>query len=158
MSASHQKTPVLIVCLPPPAGADWKDAAGERGGATHGSRRPLPPLGHGRSRLHFRPRTCITASAHRLLLVSFQEDALFENNMKTEVSGKLKMHFNTEPKPSDTTAGVSVIMVSTENVPRGNPVICKRHCGLMFVDFPLIFEVCDWFNHKYEADFQIFTA
>uniref|UniRef100_A0A674MGC1 Serine/threonine-protein kinase DCLK2 n=1 Tax=Takifugu rubripes TaxID=31033 RepID=A0A674MGC1_TAKRU len=39
------------------------------------------------------------------------EDVLFENNMKTEVSGKLKMHFNTEPKPSDTTAGVSVIMV-----------------------------------------------
>ncbi|XP_056892391.1 serine/threonine-protein kinase DCLK2 isoform X2 [Takifugu flavidus] len=38
------------------------------------------------------------------------EDVLFENNMKTEVSGKLKMHFNTEPKPSDTTAGVSVIM------------------------------------------------
>lgn len=124
MSASHQKRPVLIVCLHPPAGADWKDAAGERGGATHGSRRPLPPLGHGTSQLHFCPRTCITggsASAHRLLLVSFQEDALFENNMKTEVSGKLKMHFNTEPKPSDTTAGVSVIMVSTEKVRRRNP-------------------------------------
>lgn len=71
------------------------------------------------------PHSCISPPAFeveqlRLILVPFQEDALFENNM-TEVTGKLKMHFNTEPKHSDTTAGVSVIMVSTENIHGTNP-------------------------------------
>ncbi|XP_032419739.1 serine/threonine-protein kinase DCLK2-like [Xiphophorus hellerii] len=37
-------------------------------------------------------------------------DAVRKTNMKTEVSGKLKTHFNTAPKQSSTTAGVSVIM------------------------------------------------
>ncbi|MEQ2241838.1 Serine/threonine-protein kinase dclk2 [Ilyodon furcidens] len=40
------------------------------------------------------------------------DDAVMENNMKTEVSGKLKTHFNTAPKQNSTTAGVSIIMVS----------------------------------------------
>uniref|UniRef100_A0A667XCI7 non-specific serine/threonine protein kinase n=1 Tax=Myripristis murdjan TaxID=586833 RepID=A0A667XCI7_9TELE len=39
------------------------------------------------------------------------EDAAMENNMKMEVTGKLKTHFNTVPKHNNTTAGVSVIMV-----------------------------------------------
>uniref|UniRef100_A0A8C7PGX2 Serine/threonine-protein kinase DCLK2 n=1 Tax=Oncorhynchus mykiss TaxID=8022 RepID=A0A8C7PGX2_ONCMY len=39
------------------------------------------------------------------------KDDNMENNMKMEVSGKLRTHFNTAPKPSTTTAGVSVIMV-----------------------------------------------
>ncbi|XP_029906802.1 serine/threonine-protein kinase DCLK2 isoform X2 [Myripristis murdjan] len=38
------------------------------------------------------------------------EDAAMENNMKMEVTGKLKTHFNTVPKHNNTTAGVSVIM------------------------------------------------
>ncbi|KAM9363723.1 serine/threonine-protein kinase DCLK2 [Symphorus nematophorus] len=38
------------------------------------------------------------------------DDAVIGNNMKTEVTGKLKTHFNTEPKHNNTTAGVSVIM------------------------------------------------
>ncbi|XP_056136040.1 serine/threonine-protein kinase DCLK2 isoform X2 [Lampris incognitus] len=38
------------------------------------------------------------------------EGAAMENNMKTEVTGKLKTHFNTTPKDNNTTAGVSVIM------------------------------------------------
>ncbi|XP_021172281.2 serine/threonine-protein kinase DCLK2 isoform X1 [Fundulus heteroclitus] len=38
------------------------------------------------------------------------DDAVTENNMKTEVSGKLKTHFNTAPKQSSTTAGVSIIV------------------------------------------------
>ncbi|XP_071375814.1 serine/threonine-protein kinase DCLK2 [Centroberyx affinis] len=38
------------------------------------------------------------------------EDAAMENNMKMEVTGKLKTHFNTAPKHNNTTAGVSVIM------------------------------------------------
>uniref|UniRef100_A0A669DBS6 Serine/threonine-protein kinase DCLK2 n=1 Tax=Oreochromis niloticus TaxID=8128 RepID=A0A669DBS6_ORENI len=45
------------------------------------------------------------------------DDAIMENNMKMEVTGKLKTHFNTAPKHSTTTAGVSVIMVSTWNEP-----------------------------------------
>nr|XP_046271262.1 serine/threonine-protein kinase DCLK2 isoform X3 [Scatophagus argus] len=38
------------------------------------------------------------------------DDAGFGNNMKMEVTGKLKTHFNTAPKLNNTTAGVSVIM------------------------------------------------
>ncbi|XP_070712587.1 serine/threonine-protein kinase DCLK2 [Pempheris klunzingeri] len=38
------------------------------------------------------------------------DDAVMENNMKTEVTGKLKTHFNTAPKHNNATAGVSVIM------------------------------------------------
>ncbi|XP_076585391.1 serine/threonine-protein kinase DCLK2 isoform X2 [Chaetodon auriga] len=38
------------------------------------------------------------------------DEAVIENNMKTEVTGKLKTHFNTAPKHNNATAGVSVIM------------------------------------------------
>ncbi|XP_065121307.1 serine/threonine-protein kinase DCLK2 isoform X3 [Paramisgurnus dabryanus] len=38
------------------------------------------------------------------------EDAAMENNMKLEVAGKLKTHFNSVQKQSNTTPGVSVIM------------------------------------------------
>ncbi|XP_029007103.1 serine/threonine-protein kinase DCLK2 isoform X2 [Betta splendens] len=38
------------------------------------------------------------------------EDVVMETNMKMEVSGKLKTHFNTAAKHSNTTAGVTVIM------------------------------------------------
>lgn len=38
------------------------------------------------------------------------DDAVIGDNMKTEVTGKLKTHFNTAPKHNNTTAGVSVIM------------------------------------------------
>uniref|UniRef100_A0A672G0W5 Serine/threonine-protein kinase DCLK2 n=1 Tax=Salarias fasciatus TaxID=181472 RepID=A0A672G0W5_SALFA len=41
------------------------------------------------------------------------DDAVTDNNMKTEVTGKLKTHFNAAPKENDTAAGVTVIMVST---------------------------------------------
>uniref|UniRef100_A0A8C6TXR6 non-specific serine/threonine protein kinase n=1 Tax=Neogobius melanostomus TaxID=47308 RepID=A0A8C6TXR6_9GOBI len=43
------------------------------------------------------------------------EDVLMENNMKTEVTGKLKSHFNPAPKHNPTSAGVSVIMVRAQN-------------------------------------------
>jgi len=36
-----------------------------------------------------------------------------ENNMKMEVAGKLKKHFNSVQKQSNTSPGVSVLMVST---------------------------------------------
>uniref|UniRef100_A0A3B4YF93 Serine/threonine-protein kinase DCLK2 n=1 Tax=Seriola lalandi dorsalis TaxID=1841481 RepID=A0A3B4YF93_SERLL len=42
------------------------------------------------------------------------DDAVMENNMKMEVTGKLQTHFNTAPKHNNTTAGVAVIMVSTQ--------------------------------------------
>ncbi|XP_022050076.1 serine/threonine-protein kinase DCLK2 isoform X2 [Acanthochromis polyacanthus] len=38
------------------------------------------------------------------------DDIILENNMKMEVTGKLKTHFNTAPKHNNATAGVSVIM------------------------------------------------
>ncbi|KAM4585494.1 serine/threonine-protein kinase DCLK2 isoform 3-T3 [Odontesthes bonariensis] len=39
------------------------------------------------------------------------DDAVMENNMKMEVTGKLKTHFNTAPKHNKTPAGVSVIVL-----------------------------------------------
>lgn len=44
-----------------------------------------------------------------------QDEVVTENNMKMEVTGKLKTHFNNVPKQNNTTAGVSVIMVSYYN-------------------------------------------
>ncbi|XP_008285015.1 serine/threonine-protein kinase DCLK1-like, partial [Stegastes partitus] len=38
------------------------------------------------------------------------DDVVLENNMKMEVTGKLKTHFNTAPKHNNAPAGVSVIM------------------------------------------------
>ncbi|XP_036372423.1 serine/threonine-protein kinase DCLK2-like isoform X7 [Megalops cyprinoides] len=38
------------------------------------------------------------------------DDAAMENNMKVEVTGKLRKHFNAAPKQNNTAAGVSVIM------------------------------------------------
>ncbi|KAM6940701.1 serine/threonine-protein kinase DCLK2 [Xenentodon cancila] len=38
------------------------------------------------------------------------EDSVLENNMKMEVTGELKTHFNTAPKHGGTAAGVSVIV------------------------------------------------
>ncbi|KAG5848458.1 hypothetical protein ANANG_G00098660 [Anguilla anguilla] len=38
------------------------------------------------------------------------DDVVMENNMKVEVTGKLKKHFNAAPKQNSTSAGVSVIM------------------------------------------------
>ncbi len=39
-----------------------------------------------------------------------------ENNMKMEVAGKLKKHFNSVQKQSNTSPGVSVIVVSTHTL------------------------------------------
>uniref|UniRef100_A0A4W3K3U4 Serine/threonine-protein kinase DCLK1 n=1 Tax=Callorhinchus milii TaxID=7868 RepID=A0A4W3K3U4_CALMI len=43
------------------------------------------------------------------------DDGLPENEYQLSVAGKLQKHFNTGPKPSSTTAGVSVIAVSIYN-------------------------------------------
>uniref|UniRef100_A0A8C8F4C8 Serine/threonine-protein kinase DCLK2 n=1 Tax=Oncorhynchus tshawytscha TaxID=74940 RepID=A0A8C8F4C8_ONCTS len=50
-------------------------------------------------------------TAQDILSHPWVTDDNMENNMKMEVSGKLRTHFNTAPKPSTTTAGVSVIMI-----------------------------------------------
>lgn len=42
------------------------------------------------------------------------QDEILGDNMKMEVTGKLQTHFNTAAKHSNTTAGVSVIMVRTQ--------------------------------------------
>ncbi|XP_070295909.1 serine/threonine-protein kinase DCLK1-like isoform X3 [Salvelinus sp. IW2-2015] len=52
-------------------------------------------------------------TAQDILSHPWVTDDNMENNMKMEVSGKLRTHFNTAPKPSTTTAGVSVIMWDT---------------------------------------------
>uniref|UniRef100_A0A4W5MSS8 non-specific serine/threonine protein kinase n=1 Tax=Hucho hucho TaxID=62062 RepID=A0A4W5MSS8_9TELE len=49
-------------------------------------------------------------TAQDILSHPWVTDDNMENNMKMEVSGKLRTHFNTAPKPSTTTAGVAVIM------------------------------------------------
>ncbi|XP_055077277.1 serine/threonine-protein kinase DCLK2 [Periophthalmus magnuspinnatus] len=55
--------------------------------------------------------TALDVLSHPWVTVScFSEDIVTDNNMKMEVSGKLKTHFNPAPKHNPTTAGVSVIM------------------------------------------------
>uniref|UniRef100_A0A669C4Z8 non-specific serine/threonine protein kinase n=1 Tax=Oreochromis niloticus TaxID=8128 RepID=A0A669C4Z8_ORENI len=61
------------------------------------------------------------------------DDAIMENNMKMEVTGKLKTHFNTAPKHSTTTAGVSVIMVNFRD--RKTPFIPVVWAALHLVSF-----------------------
>uniref|UniRef100_A0A8C6KH49 Serine/threonine-protein kinase DCLK2 n=1 Tax=Nothobranchius furzeri TaxID=105023 RepID=A0A8C6KH49_NOTFU len=65
-------------------------------------------------------------------------DAVMENNMKMEVSFTLKTHFNTSTtKHNNTTAGVSVIMVSSSNVFRiFSFLIHGRKCGSWFQLLP----------------------
>lgn len=41
-----------------------------------------------------------------------QDEGQCENDHQLSVAGKIKKHFNTNPKVNDTTAGVSVISVS----------------------------------------------
>lgn len=45
-------------------------------------------------------------------MASFQNDGLSENEHQLSVAGKIKKHFNTGPKPSNNTPGVSVMTVS----------------------------------------------
>ncbi|XP_035493708.2 serine/threonine-protein kinase DCLK2 isoform X3 [Scophthalmus maximus] len=70
------------------------------------------------------------------------DDAVMENNMMMEVSGKLKTHFNTAPKHNNTTAGVSIIMNTAldkatlqlgarrgpgpRTAPRSTPPACRK--------------------------------
>uniref|UniRef100_A0A8C9TJ75 Serine/threonine-protein kinase DCLK2 n=1 Tax=Scleropages formosus TaxID=113540 RepID=A0A8C9TJ75_SCLFO len=53
------------------------------------------------------------------------DDAAMENNMKVEVTGKLKKHFNAASKHSSTASGVSVIMVSGRGF-RGSPFVARH--------------------------------
>uniref|UniRef100_A0A3Q1IK00 Serine/threonine-protein kinase DCLK2 n=1 Tax=Anabas testudineus TaxID=64144 RepID=A0A3Q1IK00_ANATE len=46
------------------------------------------------------------------------DEGLCENDHQLSVAGKIKKHFNTNPKANDTTAGVSVISVSTAGFQR----------------------------------------
>ncbi|XP_058496419.1 serine/threonine-protein kinase DCLK2 isoform X3 [Solea solea] len=55
------------------------------------------------------------------------DDAVMENNMQMEVTGKLKAHFNTAPKHNNTTAGVSVIMNTA--LDKENLQLTTRHCA-----------------------------
>ncbi|XP_040001138.1 serine/threonine-protein kinase DCLK2 isoform X3 [Xiphias gladius] len=54
------------------------------------------------------------------------DDSVLENNMKMEVTGKLKTHFNTAPKHNNTTAGVSVIMNTA--LDKGTLQLTTRRC------------------------------
>ncbi|XP_034044273.1 serine/threonine-protein kinase DCLK2 isoform X2 [Thalassophryne amazonica] len=60
-----------------------------------------------------RPTTCLN------------DDAAVENNMKVEVTGKLKTHFNTTPKHNNTAASVSVIMNTA--LDKGTLQLTTRH-------------------------------
>ncbi|KAM7419462.1 hypothetical protein PAMA_016533 [Pampus argenteus] len=61
------------------------------------------------------------------------DDAVMENNMMVEVTGKLKTHFNTAPKHNNTTAAVSVIMVSNhKHTYEPSPYFSEIYCGTFF--------------------------
>uniref|UniRef100_A0A8C4HNX3 Serine/threonine-protein kinase DCLK2 n=1 Tax=Dicentrarchus labrax TaxID=13489 RepID=A0A8C4HNX3_DICLA len=89
------------------------------------------------------------------------DDAVMGNNMKMEVTGKLKTHFNTAPKHNNTTAGVSVIMpppppspilpafflsshrplpsiYNTSSPPSGTPSLSLPSCFLLRPPAPLL--------------------
>ncbi|XP_050802317.1 serine/threonine-protein kinase DCLK2 isoform X3 [Gopherus flavomarginatus] len=54
------------------------------------------------------------------------DDALQENNMQAEVTGKLRQHFNNMlPKQNNTTAGVSVIMNTA--LDKESQIFCNKH-------------------------------
>ncbi|XP_051558859.1 serine/threonine-protein kinase DCLK2 isoform X3 [Myxocyprinus asiaticus] len=57
--------------------------------------------------------------------VTVNEDAAMENNMKMEVAGKLKKHFNSVEKQTITTPGVSVIMNTALDK---ETIQLSRHC------------------------------
>lgn len=58
------------------------------------------------------PATALFPMKHFLLFCSTQNEGLCENEHQLSVAGKIKKHFNTNPKVNDTTADVSVISVS----------------------------------------------
>uniref|UniRef100_A0A671URL2 Serine/threonine-protein kinase DCLK2 n=1 Tax=Sparus aurata TaxID=8175 RepID=A0A671URL2_SPAAU len=66
------------------------------------------------------------------------DDAVIGNNMKMEVTGKLKTHFNTAPKHDNTTAGVSVIMVSTEKHSQTNMGAILHLANITCVFLPIL--------------------
>lgn len=57
---------------------------------------------------------CIGWSYLSTVVLIFQGDGLLEKEYQLPVAGKIKKHFNFGPKLNSTTAGVSVITVSTE--------------------------------------------
>uniref|UniRef100_A0A4W6EUG0 Serine/threonine-protein kinase DCLK2 n=1 Tax=Lates calcarifer TaxID=8187 RepID=A0A4W6EUG0_LATCA len=69
------------------------------------------------------------------------DDAVIENNMKMEVTGKLKTHFNTAPKHNNTTAGVSKHNSISENPTFHKisliSVATSQYLSLMSVNFEL---------------------
>ncbi|XP_075054994.1 serine/threonine-protein kinase DCLK2 isoform X1 [Mixophyes fleayi] len=54
------------------------------------------------------------------------DDASQGNNMQVEVTGKLKQHFNSLPKGTNTTAAVSVIMNTA--LDKGGQIFCSKRC------------------------------
>lgn len=54
--------------------------------------------------------------ANFLFAFRLQDDGVSENDNQLSVAGKIKKHFNTGPKLSNTSAGVSVITVSSYTV------------------------------------------
>ncbi|XP_041078594.1 serine/threonine-protein kinase DCLK2-like isoform X3 [Polyodon spathula] len=54
------------------------------------------------------------------------DDAAMENNMQVEVTGKLKKHFNSAPKQSNTSAGVSVIMNTA--LDKAEQILVSKRC------------------------------
>ncbi|KAM9399710.1 serine/threonine-protein kinase DCLK2 isoform 3-T3 [Salvelinus alpinus] len=69
-------------------------------------------------------------TAQDILSHPWVTDDNMENNMKMEVSGKLRTHFNTAPKPSTTTAGVSVIMTLETSSKAMNTALDKKRIQL----------------------------
>lgn len=81
-------------------------------------------------------------SCWRFVICVFQDDGVSENEHQLPVAGKIKKHFNTRPKLNSTTAGVSVITVSTHLQPSSH-WHCMQLCISRLHSFmPLCFS-CD---------------
>lgn len=69
------------------------------------------------------------------VLCVLQDEGVSENEHQLPVAGKIKKHFNTGPKLNSTTAGVSVITVSTDLHPYTHTLHAALHHKICFMCF-----------------------
>lgn len=88
---------------------------------------------HGRIRWE---HACKQIWCWRFVCIS-QDDGMSENDNQLSVAGKIKKHFNTGPKLSNTSAGVSVITVSSRTVSGSGAEGCRAFRWFCFITAPL---------------------
>ncbi|XP_043548006.1 serine/threonine-protein kinase DCLK1a isoform X2 [Chiloscyllium plagiosum] len=82
---------------------------------------------------------CTGGSLGELLYCILKDDGLPENEYQLSVAGKLQKHFNTGPKPSNTSAGVSVIALDQGfSINRSESLDYYQQPGMYWIRPPLL--------------------